>query len=108
MNPGGATVDGAVLLDQLDELAATARTPAGGVTRLAWSAEDRTARALISKWAASGCATRSGPLPMTSTARQSCLGPRSRVPRAAYRTPSWPPPTPSWLSRTWRQPARPK
>jgi hypothetical protein len=33
MKPGGATVDGAVQLDRLDELAARARTPAGGVTR---------------------------------------------------------------------------
>ena len=58
-NPAGATVDGALLLNQLDELAATARTPAGGVTRLAWSAEDRAARALISKWGASaGLTTR--------------------------------------------------
>jgi hydantoinase/carbamoylase family amidase len=60
VNPAGATLDGAALLDQLDELAATARTPAGGVTRLAWSAEDRAARALISKWAAGpGLTTRS-------------------------------------------------
>lgn len=60
VNPAGATVDGASLLNQLDELAATARTPAGGVTRLAWSAEDRAARALISKWVAgAGLTTRS-------------------------------------------------
>ncbi len=37
-----------------------ARAPAGGVTRLAWSAEDRTARALISEWVAgAGLTTRS-------------------------------------------------
>lgn len=66
MKPAGrvgsavATLDGTVLLNQLDELASTARTPAGGVTRLAWSAEDRAARALISKWAAgAGLTTRS-------------------------------------------------
>ncbi len=52
VNPAGATIDGAALLNQLDELAATARAPAGGVTRLAWSAEDRAARALVSEWAA--------------------------------------------------------
>jgi hydantoinase/carbamoylase family amidase len=48
----GVTVDGAILLDHLDELAATARTQGGGVTRLAWSREDRAARALVSAWAA--------------------------------------------------------
>ena len=46
VNPADATIDGAALLNQLDQLAATARTPAGGVTRLAWSAEDRAARVL--------------------------------------------------------------
>jgi hydantoinase/carbamoylase family amidase len=47
-------VDGSLLLDRLDQLAATARRPGGGVTRLAWSEEDRAARALVCQWAAGG------------------------------------------------------
>ena len=43
-------LDRAVLLRHLYELAACGRTPHGGVTRLAWSAEDVAARAMIADW----------------------------------------------------------
>jgi hydantoinase/carbamoylase family amidase len=48
-----ATIDGARLLAHLDILARTAPTDGGeGVTRLAWSPADLTARALVHEWLA--------------------------------------------------------
>jgi allantoate deiminase len=46
----GGSVDGGRLLAHLDELAASARGPKGGITRLAWSPEDLAARALLRSW----------------------------------------------------------
>jgi hydantoinase/carbamoylase family amidase len=43
-------LDGALLLGHLDELSACGRTPCGGVTRLAWSAEDTAARGMVTGW----------------------------------------------------------
>jgi len=47
---GRAVLDGKRLLDRLDELARCAPGAGGGVTRLAWSEEDRRARALLAEW----------------------------------------------------------
>ena len=50
-------IDGGRLLGRIDELARVGRTPAGGVTRLAWSPDDLAARALVSVWATGAGAT---------------------------------------------------
>ena len=45
------TVNGARLWSTLNEMAQLGATPAGGVTRLALSEEDRQARNLLRQWA---------------------------------------------------------
>lgn len=45
------TVNGARLWSTLNEMALLGATPAGGVTRLALSEEDRQARDLLRQWA---------------------------------------------------------
>ncbi len=45
------SVDQSRLLSRLQRLAEIGRQPGGGITRLAWSVEDRAAVALVSEWA---------------------------------------------------------
>lgn len=61
------TVNGARLWSTLNEMALLGATPAGGVTRLALSEEDRQARDLLRQWA------REAGFPAKSTAWAICL-----------------------------------
>lgn len=51
-----ASVNGERILAHIDDLAASARSSAGGVTRLAWSTEDLSGRALLRSWLPHGVA----------------------------------------------------
>lgn len=61
------TVNGARLWSTLNEMAQLGATPAGGVTRLALSEEDRQARNLLRQWA------REAGFPAKSTVWGICL-----------------------------------
>jgi allantoate deiminase len=51
MTGSAPSVNQSRLLSRLQQLAKIGRQPDGGITRLAWSAEDRAAVALVSEWA---------------------------------------------------------
>jgi len=50
-------VDGARLLDRIDQLGSISSGTGGGITRLAWSPEDLRARSLVGTWAAAAGAS---------------------------------------------------